>query len=353
MTEARTDRAILVHHIGAIGDTVVSLPALRAVRRHWPGHRLVLLSNVTPSTTGPRAVLEGDALVDEFLEYNRRAPRVALLRELARLTVSLVRRRFDAAVSIMPSERAATAIARDRRFFRACGIRQQFGFTPIAEADTQPAGPPAAEWARKLWRLSIDGIPIDTDACVEVPLLSLNAAERERGRGLVTGLRAHTPRLAMGIAGACASKGWPLDRFETVGRRARAAGADVLIVGGQREARDADALVAAWGGGVNTCGESVRTMAALLDTCDTFVGVDSGPAHVAAAMGVSTVVVSWAGHTPGLWNPVGDLHTVLRRPVPCVGCRTAECPIAGHPCMTQLNVDDVWQEVARGLNVAV
>ncbi len=157
----------------------------------------------------------------------------------------------------------------------------------------------------------------------------------------------------MGLVSNWSSKNWPLDRFLDVGRRADAQGIDVVGVGGARDRAEFDRLSASWGFGINACGHPPRITAALLAQCQAFVGVDSGPAHLAASMGTPCVVASWAGLARGQWDPIGPGHVVVRLSVPCEGCRATECPTPGHPCMADLSADMIWHALEPLLAAAV
>ena len=117
-----------------------------------------------------------------------------------------------------------------------------------------------------------------------------------------------------------------------------------MIVGGPTDRP----LAAQFGPEVlNAAGEfSVAGSAALLSECSLLIGLDTGTTHLAAAVGVPCVVIQSANSYAGHWDPLGDSHTVLRHEMPCAGCLCTECPVAGHPCMTGISVDEVWQAVA-------
>lgn len=172
---AERPETVIAYHIGSLGDAIVTMPALAAVRRAYPSAQLVLLSNAYRHGRAPvaaRTVLEGSGLVDTFLSYDADLAPRQLPAMLARLVRDVRRLRPTMAVYLAPSERPARAIARDRFFFRLCGVRQWMGFHEIPHADLYPrdaAGRPAPvthEAARKVARLAQDGLPVAPDALV-------------------------------------------------------------------------------------------------------------------------------------------------------------------------------------------
>jgi hypothetical protein len=84
----------------------------------------------------------------------------------------------------------------------------------------------------------------------------------------------------------------------------------------------------------------VDELAAVLEASDLFIGADSGPAHLAAAVGTPAVVLFSGTNDPRQWQPCGEAVRVLRQPVPCSPCHRTRCPWADHPCMRRLTPND-------------
>lgn len=347
---------ILAFHVGSLGDTLLTIPALRALRATWPDRRIVLLTNLSQAgRAGTRAVLEGDPLVDAFIEFD--ADAAAYRRPLVALgAVARIRRAgCRTGVFLGPSLRPAAALARDSRFFKLAGLSERVGFRTVATAPdiASAAGvAPNHEAALKLQRLHDDGLDGARRADLwSTPWLTLSDDERLRGEALVAGRDRSRPLVALALSAGWRSKEWAVDRFEALAARLLRDGAGLAIVGSADERDRAAAICARLGGGLNLCGATVRTTAAVLQSCAVLVAADSGQAHLAAAMGCPVVVVSWAGLPAGQWDPAGA-RTVLRQPVPCDGCAQRECPVEGHPCMSNTSVDAVWAALVPWLSPA-
>jgi len=77
------------------------------------------------------------------------------------------------------------------------------------------------------------------------------------------------------------------------------------------------------------------------------VVANTGPAHLAAAVG-TPVVSLFAPTVPAVrWRPWRVAHELLYVDVPCAGCRARECPVAGHPCVEGVEVEQVLSALAR------
>ena len=350
-------KLVLVYQIGSLGDTIVSIPAYRAVRRHFgPGARIYVLHNAPPNgRASPHQVLDGSGLIDGAVTFQQRGGRSAW-----KTQVEVWRKlrciKPDAIAYIAPGERLPRQVKRDRLFFKLCGVSNLLGFHACDQALFQQkdaAGHPALipqEAIMRVERLEEDGIAKDHAADFAMPLL--NVLQHERGEALAW-LAAHGGA-GQTFAAICPGANqpanfWPLDRFEEIGRRLPMLGGILpLVIGGPAEREMGSRLIAAWGRGINAAGEfSVMGSAALLGECRFLVGLDTGTTHLAASLGIPCVVVSGERQSPGQWAPMGKGHQVLRHSVPCAGCGQSVCPVLGHPCMTGLTVEQVWAAIVK------
>lgn len=328
----------VVYMNGSLGDTIVAIPALRAIREHWPGSSLTLLYNdYQNGRVTARDVLDGTGLVDEFLQYDSTRG----LRESVRILRQLRERRIHTAIYLAPGARIRRAVLRDRWFFRMAGAERLVGFAPVA-------GNRLHEAEARLERLRLGGIPIGGQPRA-IPLLypavdAMNAVSTWlRARGATR----ERPLIAIGPGSQMPSKLWPLEGFAELGKRLLAdLSVNLVIIGGPAEEQAGEFLKSAWGAGLNAAGQfTVRETAALLSMADLMVTLDSGPMHLAAAVGTPCVALFSGIEAEGKWDPLGEAHIVIRKSVTCAGCRLTACPRPGHPCMTQIGVDEVWQAI--------
>jgi heptosyltransferase III len=88
----------------------------------------------------------------------------------------------------------------------------------------------------------------------------------------------------------------------------------------------------------------------LLGSARLFVGHDSGPMHLAAAVGTRCVAVFSARNLPRVWFPFGTNHRVIYHDVPCKGCGLETCTKFKKQCITSVSVDEVFSTVVEALN---
>jgi ADP-heptose:LPS heptosyltransferase len=90
-------------------------------------------------------------------------------------------------------------------------------------------------------------------------------------------------------------------------------------------------------------------LASLLNGADLLVSVDTGPRHLAEAMGTPLVLLRSAQNHRKQWEPAADNAVVLRHETPCSLCFLPICPLPGHDCMSQITVEEVLEAAGRVL----
>jgi heptosyltransferase-2/heptosyltransferase-3 len=163
-----------------------------------------------------------------------------------------------------------------------------------------------------------------------------------------------TPTVGMFPGGNASSRRWEPARFAEVARQLGADGVRVIVFGVPEEralTRTVAGSVALDAGGRT----DLPLLAAGLGECDILLTNDSGPMHLAAAVGTPTVSL-WGAGDPNETAPTGAHHRLLRRTdLPCVPCRKNECPRTGagyvlpnarRECLQLIAVREVYQAVA-------
>jgi lipopolysaccharide heptosyltransferase III len=346
-------RRILVYRLGSLGDTVVALPALRLVERAFPeAERWVLTNFNVGSKAAPMAsVLEGTGLVHGYLEYP------VGLRDFAgfvRLRRAIRAFRPDVLV-YLAAPRGRLKAWRDALFFRACGIRRLVG-VPYRADQQAPLrlgnGMYEYQGARLIRCLEALGAArLDMPDAFD---LALSEAEHRAAVAALGSLADGRPLLVASIGAKVDVKEWGdsnwAELLARLGRRLPGWGLGMLGVVDERSR--SESMLANWPGGrVNLCGRvSVRESAALLTHAQVYLGHDSGPMHLAAAVGTPCVAVFSSRNLPGEWFPYGVQHRVLYHSVFCQGCRLDMCIAWDKMCIRSITVDQVESSVLELAN---
>ncbi len=352
---------ILIYRTGSLGDTLVALPALWVVRKHFAGARLSLLHDrqARGLFVSAEDVLRGSNLIDNFITYTVDFSAWGRFLSPLRKIVLLKRLRaehFDTLVYLAPRLGMPRSVQRDRLFFRAAGIRTFIGMEGSWELPTRrpgeplPAMPHVAD--QMLARLAESGIPVPAAGHGRIGLNL--CADDERQAAIWLQAQYGGPRQGF-IAVAPGSNRsvniWPRERFEAVVRQLIGR-FDIwpIIFGGAKDREVGDQLVKAWGRGYVAAGPlSVRSAAAVLKQCLLYVGNDTGTMHLAAAMGVPCVAIFSARNPPGKWEPYGQQHKVFRVRIDCEGCMLDTCIERGMECILSIDIDEVQAACATVL----
>lgn len=304
-------KRILVVKPGAIGDVLMTTPLLRALRRQYPKSRVTYLVG---GWSAP--VLEHNPNVDRlwvvpdeifFGPLNL----LAILRLLGRLRAE----QFDLAV--IPDRRWTAGV-----FAWLAGCRFRVGSDRRGEAFASnlrvPYGPVRHEIEYNLDLLRALAPAAPTETSLE---LVLTRAERRAASSWASEHAVGRPRIGLLPGGAqnpglaTYVKRWPMPHWISLARTVRAQfpRASVVLFGGAGDAEANTTVSSAVPGLVEATGLTLRASAALLGEMDAFVSIDSGPMHLAAAVGTPVVALFGPVH-PGRVAPQGAGHRVLWRP---------------------------------------
>ncbi len=342
---------VLLYRLGSLGDTLVALPALHLVARAFPDADRRLLTNFPVNVKAPpaAAILDRTGLVHGFFRYavGTRSPR-----ELFALWAQLTRWRPQALV-YLGAPRGVESARRDALFFRLCGITTQIGVPVTAEMQRnlpQADGalePEASRLARNISALG--SADLDDPASWN---LHLTEAEHARAEIALTPALG-SPLIAVSVGTKVQSKDWGRDNWRALLARLAATYPShaLALAGAPEEAEASDFAAADWQQisgkpAINLCGKlTPRESAAVFARARIFIGHDSGPMHLAAAVQTPCVAIFAARNIPRIWFPYGQQHRVLYHHVDCAGCELETCTVQKKKCLTSISVDEVLSEI--------
>lgn len=330
VTRSPDPENILIRATNWIGDAVMSLPALRAVRVRFPDARISVLARPWVLDLYSR-----ERFASQIVPYTCRN-----LSDRFQLARYLRSQRFDCAILLQNAfEAAALAFA--------AGIPERIGYArdyrslllTRAIAVPGPLEVPPHERFYYLELLHRAGL-IDSLPSADEPI-RLEGAGEARLQGNILFAEAGQSGPVVGVSPGAAfggAKRWLPERFaEAAVQVADAGGRSVAIFGSLAEREICEQVragVAARGVQThNFAGETTLAhFIAMAAACDVFLTNDSGPMHIASALGTPTVTIFGATDHMAT-GPTGPLARVVRNPVDCSPCKLRECPI-DHRCMT-------------------
>jgi ADP-heptose:LPS heptosyltransferase len=281
---------ILVIKLGALGDFVLALGPMAAIRRHHPTARITLL------TTRAYAGFAAASPYFDAVRIDER-PSLANLRGVLRLRRWLIGERFDRVYDLQTSDRSGF-------YYRLMGPGARPEWSGIARGCSHPHANPNRDFQHTIERqreqLAMAGI-------ADVPAPDLGWADADLAPLaltepfvlLVPGGAAHRP-----------AKRWPVAHYAALAADLAQRGVLPAVIGGEQEAPLARAIP-----GVRdlTGRTDFLTLAALARRAAWVVGNDTGPVHLLAAAGAPTSVLFSAASDPARTAPVGRAVTILRR----------------------------------------
>ena len=332
------DAHVLVARLDSVGDVLLAGPAVRAVA-HGAG-RVTFLS-------GPRGHAAAELLpgVDRVMTF--RAPWIdpdpEPVRRQAMLafTARVARRRFDQAVILTSFHQSALPLA---LLLRMAGVP-----TLAAVSEDYPGS-----LLDVRHRVS-DHVHEVERALSLVATLGYVLPEGDEGRLAVRakgGPVAGTPEgpyVVVHPGASVPARAWPPERHGALVEALVADGRRVVVTGGRGE-KELTALVAGGLDGVVDLGgrTDLAGLSRVLGGADAVVVANTGPAHLAAAVG-TPVVSLFAPTVPAeRWRPWGVPHVLLgAQDIVCAGCRAQVCPLQGHPCLDDVPVEQVVAAVEQ------
>jgi len=330
---------IMIRATNWVGDAILALPAIRAVRKKFPEAHISIVARPYVAE-----IYRDQSICDDLIAYDPKGAQRGWSGRAA-LASELRARKFDVALLLQNAFDAAWLAWR-------AGIPERIGYARDARrllltkaiAVPKPGEIPAHEkfYYLELLRRArwIEELQDDAHIVLHVPEARRVKAAKTL---LELGARPHAVRVAIGAGASYGSaKCWPPERFAEWANRFQAeTDGDVILFGTPAEAAVSDAIIAAMKKKpVDLIGKTViGDLPALLSQCQLFLGNDSGAMHVAAAVGLPVVAV-FGPTDPFGTAPVTPRSCIVQDKPYCSPCFLRRCP-TDHRCMNNITAEMV------------
>jgi heptosyltransferase-2 len=329
---------ILVLRRRALGDLLLTLPAVRALAESYPEAKVDLLVDVplVPVVRGLSYVHDVIAFPDRASTPRRRG------RALLALFAAVRRQGYDLVVDALGTPRTA-------QLAWWSGARVRAGFAIRGRAWAYTVTVPRSDRHRPVYM---------RDAYLEL-VAAVGATTTDRSFAPAGGELAEPlpldpeagartgPRVALAPGATWPAKAWPLERYAALATRlVDALDARVTVFWGPGEEAHADAIVAAEPRVRKAPGGDVAALARRLRAHDVLVSSDSGARHVAVGAGLATVGLFGPTDIPTATPPAGP-HATLTSPIACAPCQRLTCPLEENFCLTRVSAGQAFEEVVR------
>jgi heptosyltransferase-3 len=320
---------ILVLHPGALGDIILSLPAMKILRDRFRDAGITLAANTDFASTVASAYVSRIRSLST-LPIHRLYNSAPLSDEEKELWLS-----YDRILSW--TGHACESYARKLSMLRPAVIVAPWKPGPdecrhVSRIFADSLDP----WFQTPKSLPVAEIVVDPDDC--------RTADEWLHR---QGWREGIPLIALHPGAGSSQKRWPQKKFLELARCLLPYGT-LLVLEGPAEPGLGRALVAEFSPGAILASLPLRLLAAVLRQARIYIGNDSGIAHLAAAMTIHSLVL-FGPTAPAHWAPKGDHVSVLRDIRGCPACEQADNPVAVHSCMDNISVEEVFTQSLRNL----
>lgn len=339
---------ILIFLLGSLGDTVVALPALRLVARKFPRaeRRILTDSNSNQKVTSMASLLQGTDIAQGYFQFPFRTGQSSRLKDFILLAREI--RTWQPELLVYLHEPRGRGIAlRDAAMFRLLGIRRTIG-VPISRVQQQLLRDERTGIFERRSEYLARSLALLGDARLGDPAswsLSLSDSEMAHAHAFLKPLSECRGILAMSIGTKIDVNDWGDANWSALladlGGKFRGWG--LIALGAPVERERSAKLLSCWKGkSVNLCGTvTSRESAAVLQAAQVFIGHDSGPMHLAAAVGTKCAAIFSARNPPGIWFPHGDAHRIFYKKTECFGCGLRTCVEFDKKCIAMVSVDEV------------
>lgn len=333
-------RNILVRATNWVGDAVMTLPALEAVRENFPSSSITVLAKpwVVP-------LFENHPVVDRVLAFNKGQGLLAALGEMIRIIKLIRKSNFDLAIIFQNAFEAALLTCLG-------GVGFRLGYNTDGRGLLLTHRVIRTEEVLKVhqveYYLSILRA-VGWAATSRDPTLYVAREYLQKARLIIDENGIKQGDFLIGLnPGAIfgGAKRWPADRFAKIGDLAvRNWGAKVMVMGSRSEMDICKNLCASMRHkALNLCGRtSLGEAMGLISQCRFFVTNDSGLMHIAAGLGVPTVAI-FGPTDPVATGPRGPKTRIIKHDIKCSPCLEPECP-TDHRCMLSIEPEQVWEEM--------
>jgi heptosyltransferase-2 len=331
---------ILIRTTNWVGDMVMTVPAIEAVRENFPESTVAVAARpwVIP-------LLENHPAVDQVIPLMKKKGSVSRAVEIIRMARLIRGMGFDLAVLFQNAFEAALLAwlggirfrlgydTDGRRFLLSHAVTRNQGVSGLHQVEYYLSILRAVGW----------------EAGTRDPHLYVAEKDRLNAQSILASDGIEQDHFLLGLSPGAIfgpAKRWPSERFATVADWAvQRWGAKVLVMGSGQEKDICAALTRSMKQRpLDLCGRTTLGEAmALIERCHLFVTNDSGLMHIAAALNVPMVAI-FGSTDPVSTGPRSEKARIVRRPVDCAPCLKPECP-DDYQCMLIIEPDMVWKEM--------
>ena len=338
---------ILVTRTDRLGDLVLSTPVFEALRNRFPEAHLACLTFLEN-----RAVVEGNPYLNDVIHYDKKGSEKGWWGNL-RFARALAKKKFDTVIHLHPTNRMHLVS-------RLAGIPVRIGYAKKnAWALTHTLADKKGEGLKHEAEYNFDLLKfLGVEAPHPLrPYFPLKEKDRVSLHVFLRNLEVSAEKgyVVLNPSAGCPSKIWPADRFARLADQLQEKySSEILLIGSLRDRRFAKKVKESASLPVTDLSGklSLGMLGWLLKEARLLISNDSGPVHVARAVGTPVISIfgrNLSGLSPRRWGPLGEGGRVVHKEVACPVCLAHNCRI-NFLCLDVVSVGDLFKEAASFLD---
>lgn len=342
------DQKILIIKLQYVGDTMGIIPTVVNIKKHAPGVTVDVLIHQESAE-----LISFHSDIRKVWEYDRRQAKQDVFSTAfyhLKLIGELRREQYDLVIALTQGDRVAFL-----SFATGAPLRLIRESNHTASNLLMNAFATGESRSRHFIDHDVDVLSYfgienrEIDLRVRIP-----APVRSKIRERLQGNDAGQINVAIHPGARKKMRQWPSDRFAEIARLLNEYDqASILLLGGPGDENLLEEIETRMGfkAAFKSCQLSLLEIAAVFSECHLFIGNDSGPGHIAAAVGCATLTL-FGPNYPDSCRPYNALGEVIFKNLPCCGCRQEEdrCVRPDNTCMDLIEVNEVWETVKMMLS---
>ena len=329
--DRESTRSVLIISLKRVGDVILSLPAFRAIKESLPKSQVTVFAD-----SYTKDILERIPYIDAVVPYGKDSSFLKKAKQVRKLSYNS----FDLAVDLTCDYTVEGALW---TWLSGAKFRVGYDIWKRGLLFHRPVEP-----ARGAIHAIDEIMNVAQSIGLETEDKSLNISASEEATDTVKkflqdrGVKSDTLLIGIHPGGYYPTQRWLTERFaEVADKLTEKHKARIVLIGGPKEEKITQGITLQMASqALVFLNKPLGDLLSLLQSCHLLICNNSGPLHMATALG--TLTVSTMGPTlPERWWPQGKGHIVLRKDLPCVPCNEGHCRIKTLECMKSITVEDV------------
>lgn len=324
---------IIVIDLLYLGDLMFATPFFKELRKNFPKARIDLIVN-----SAFHSIMEDNPNLDNVYAYNKKWT----LKQSIEFAKQIRKNNYDLGINIHGSWRSAIILRLiNPTYTIGYGKKGQlFLNCRLAQPHNQHMVDVYLNFLKEM-NLRVEP---------SLPYLELKKSiQDEIDKKLIQwGINPEEKLIALNAGGTWPTKRWTVNGFAQLADVLNRKYGRVIFVGSLEDLSLVEEIVNLMETKpvIATGKTSLPELAALLARCDLVISNDSGPVHVAAAVGTPTITIF--GPSDDLkYRPLGEKHKIVTSSVDCRPCGKHKCPLGHHHCMTDIKVEKIINEIDK------